>query len=152
MFWGKKHKDKIICLSGGADPLHVGHVRYIKDAAKFGKVIWILNSDEWLKRKKGYVLMPWAERKEILLSIKGIHDVVPVDDLQGTVNEALSKIEPDYFGKGGDRTKLNTPEQSLCKLLGIECVFGLGGDKVQSSSELVESVIKNIIMKIGKLS
>jgi D-beta-D-heptose 7-phosphate kinase/D-beta-D-heptose 1-phosphate adenosyltransferase len=151
MFWDKHKKEKIICISGGADPLHLGHIKYLRDAAKFGKVIWILNSDEWLKRKKGYVLMPWEERKEVLLALRDIYRVEKVDDTQGTVNEAICRLEPDYFGKGGDRNKSNTPEQAMCKLMGIECIFGLGGDKIQSSSELVDSVVKNIIMKIGKM-
>jgi D-beta-D-heptose 7-phosphate kinase/D-beta-D-heptose 1-phosphate adenosyltransferase len=151
MFWDKHKKEKIICLSGGCDPLHAGHIRYLRDAAKFGKVVWILNSDEWLKRKKGYVLMPWEERKEVLLALRDIYKVEKVDDTQGTVNEAICRLEPDYFGKGGDRNSQNTPEQAMCKLMGIECIFGLGGDKIQSSSELVDSVVKNIIMKIGKV-
>jgi D-beta-D-heptose 7-phosphate kinase/D-beta-D-heptose 1-phosphate adenosyltransferase len=42
------------------------------------------------------------------------------------------------FGNGGDRTDKNTPEQDVCEELGIHMVFGLGGGKAQSSSELVE--------------
>jgi len=139
---------KIIAISGGADPLHIGHVRMINDAAKYGKVVFILNSDEWLRRKKGYVFMPWKERAELLNSFTNIHDVVPVDDHEGTVCEAIRRIAPHYFGNGGDRTDQNTPERSLCEQLGVELVWGLGGDKVQSSSELVDTVVDCIIKKL----
>jgi len=55
-----------IMVSGGFDPLHIGHLRMIKEAAKYGKVIVVANSDAWLLRKKGYIFMPWEERKEII--------------------------------------------------------------------------------------
>lgn len=131
---------KLICISGGIDPIHIGHVRMIKDAAKFGRVIVILNSDEWLMRKKGYVFMPWLERKEIIESINGVYEVVAVDDSDGTVCAALREIRPDYFGNGGDRTDQNTPEKQLCEELGIEMIWGLGGEKIQSSSDLVKKI------------
>ena len=54
-----------IMVSGGFDPIHVGHVRMIREAARYGDVIVVLNSDEWLMRKKGYIFMPFEERKEL---------------------------------------------------------------------------------------
>jgi len=136
---------KTIAVSGGADPCHVGHLRMAQDASKYGSVIWILNSDEWLRNKKGYVFMPWEERAELLRGFECVYDVVPVDDSDGTVCEAIKRIKPDYFGNGGDRTNKNTPEKTLCEGLDIELVWGLGGDKIQSSSDLVESVTMKII-------
>ncbi|KKL78469.1 hypothetical protein LCGC14_2024500 [marine sediment metagenome] len=143
-------EEKIIAISGGADPLHIGHVRMINDASKYGKVIFILNSDKWLMRKKGYCVMPWEERAKILKSIRYVHDVVEVDDIEGSVCEALKRIKPHYFGNGGDRTDQNTPERSLCERFGIELVWGLGGDKIQSSSELVDAVVDSIIKKLSR--
>jgi len=143
MAW-KDYGVERIALSGGFDPLHVGHLRMIKDAAKYGRVIIILNSDEWLMRKKGYVFMPWEERKEILMGLADVHGVMAVDDSDGTVCEALRRIDPNFFGNGGDRTDKNTPEKELCERLNITMLWGLGGGKAQSSSELVaKSKIRN---------
>ncbi len=141
---------KIIAISGGADPVHLGHVRMISDAAKYGNVIFILNSDDWLRRKKGYVFMPFDERYEILEAFRDIYDVISVDDSDGTVCEAIKEIKPDYFGNGGDRTSKNTPERTLCEGLDIELVWGLGGDKIQSSSELVDAVSYNIMTQLKR--
>ncbi len=126
-----------ICISGGFDPIHAGHVRLIQDAARYGNVMVILNSDEWLLRKKGYVFMPWADRADILLNQKGVVVVSYVNDNDGTVCEALERIRPTYFANGGDRTNENTPELALCLELGIKPLFGIGGHKIASSSDIV---------------
>jgi len=131
-------KRKCIMVSGGFDPVHVGHVRMIKEAARKASLIVVINSDDWLMRKKGYVFMPWEERAEIIRAIEGVATVVPVDDTDGTVCEALHTHKPDYFANGGDRTANNTPEMQVCAELGIEMVWNVGGEKIQSSSELVE--------------
>ena len=49
-------KKKTVMLSGGFDPIHIGHVRMILGAQEYGDSLTVaLNSDEWLMRKKGYV-------------------------------------------------------------------------------------------------
>ncbi len=128
-----------VMVSGGFDPIHAGHVRMILAAAEYGDVIVVANSDSWLERKKGYVFMPWKERAEILDAIKGVVLVSEVDDEDGTVCEAIRRIKPDYFANGGDRKSTNTPEKTLCDSLGIELLWEIGGDKIQSSSELVKA-------------
>ncbi len=133
-----------IMVSGGFDPIHIGHIRMIREAAQYGQVIVVANSDAWLMRKKGYVFMPFEERAEILRSIKGVTRVEAVDDSDGTVCEALNRLKPTYFANGGDRTKKNTPEMKVCNKLKISMIWEMGGnDKVQSSSTLVEQYKDN---------
>ena len=129
----------VVMVSGGFDPVHVGHIRMIREAAKHGDVIVIANSDEWLYRKKGFNFMDFKSRREILDSIKGVILVDSVDDTDGTVCEAIRRHTPDIFANGGDRKSANTPEVALCDQLGIKLLWGIGGDtKVAASSELVE--------------
>jgi D-beta-D-heptose 7-phosphate kinase/D-beta-D-heptose 1-phosphate adenosyltransferase len=134
---------KLIAVSGGFDPVHMGHVKMIQEASSHGDVLIILNSDEWLQRKKGYVFMPWNERAYILGNIKGVTIVTNVDDADNTVCHALSRHRPDAFANGGDRKTDNTPEMALCSKLGIELLWNVGGGKIQSSSELVENSKKH---------
>lgn len=131
-----------IAVSGGFDPCHAGHVRMMFDAASFGKLIIILNTDKWLKRKKGYVFMPWQERREVLMHYRFVTGVIEAQDDDDTVCESLENLRTliAYFGKGGDRTSINTPESFLCQKLDIPIIYGLGGSKIQSSSELVRNV------------
>jgi len=130
-----------IMVSGGFDPVHAGHIRMIRAAAKYGDVIVIANSDDWLFRKKGFVFMEYARRVEILNAIKGVVLVDSVDDTDGTVCEAIKRIKPTYFANGGDRSISNTPEQSVCEQLGVELLWGIGGEeKLQSSSSLAKDI------------
>ena len=129
--------EKTIMVSGGFDPLHIGHLRMIKEAAQHGKVIVVVNSDAWLLRKKGFIFMPFEERKEIIEGYTEVDRVEAVDDSDGTVCEALWRLKPTYFANGGDRTSNNTPEMRVCEQLGIEMLWSVGGGKIQSSSEMV---------------
>ena len=128
-----------IMVSGGFDPIHAGHIRYIRAAAEHGDVIVIANSDEWLFRKKGFVFMTFEQRAESLNAIKGVILVDSVDDTDGTVCEAIYRHTPTFFANGGDRRKTNTPEVDVCKDLKIKLLWGVGGDKkLASSSDLVK--------------
>lgn len=135
-------EQKYIAISGGFDPIHSGHVDYIEDAARFGRVMVVLNTDEWLIRKKGYVFQKWADRAKILRAMTDVFEVIPAEDDDGTVCKSLELYRPDMFGNGGDRTNKNTPEMQTCLEYGITMRFGLGGKKTQSSSELVKNVQK----------
>lgn len=139
-------KPKIVAVSGGFDPIHIGHVRMIREARALGdELVVILNNDHWLLKKKGFVFMPEAERQEIIEALEGVSRVVltkhGVDDPDRSVCESLREIHPDIFANGGDRFADNIPEAILAKELGIELVFGIGrGGKVQSSSWLTARV------------
>ncbi len=138
-------KIKHILVSGGFDPVHIGHIQMIQKASEWGRVIVVVNSDDWLIRKKGYVFMPWKERVEILGNIKGVTLVSHVDDSDGSVCEALKRLRPDAFANGGDRKKENTPEMNVCDALGIQMLWGIGGaDKPQSSSWLVNKAMEQL--------
>lgn len=144
-----------VMVSGGFDPVHAGHIRMIRAAAQYGDVIVIANSDAWLHEKKGFVFMDFKQRAEILNSIKGVIKVDSVNDTDGTVCAAIRRLQPDYFANGGDRGKHNTPEQSVCDELGIEMLWGIGGnEKVAASSELVKNALEQAapIRNAGKKS
>jgi D-beta-D-heptose 7-phosphate kinase/D-beta-D-heptose 1-phosphate adenosyltransferase len=151
----RKAKRRIVIVSGGFDPIHVGHIRYIKAASRLGDTLFaIANSDAFLKRKKNYAFMSADERQEILRSIKGVDRVVLSIDKDQTVSATLRQIHKRYgaankliFAKGGDRTKENIPEMGVCSELNIEVVFGVGGGKAQSSSHLVKRIKRRKIAK-----
>ena len=133
----------LVAISGGFDPIHIGHIRMIKGASELGSLTVIVNSDDWLNRKKGYAFMSEQERVEVISAIEGVDNVVIASDKDDTVCETLRDIKPDIFANGGDRNNKNTPEKDLCKELGIKMTWGVGGKKIQSSSELVSNAPLN---------
>ncbi len=137
-----------VATCGGFDPLHVGHVRLFREAREMGdKLVVILNRDHFLREKKGYVFMPFEERKELLKALEPVDEVVDCIDKDLTVARTLAQVQPDILAKGGDRKQGNMPDNELavCEQYGIEVVYGVGGeDKPQSSSWLVDNVIQEI--------
>ncbi|MFC2015069.1 adenylyltransferase/cytidyltransferase family protein [Chloroflexota bacterium] len=145
---------KIVIVSGGFDPVHVGHIRMFKKAKELGdKLIIILNNDEFLARKKGHVFMPFEQRKEVLESIRYIDVVFGSFDKDDSVSESLKAIRNTHiddemvFANGGDRdSNQNIRESETCENLKIELVFGVGGtDKPQSSSWLANSIKRRLV-------
>ena len=136
-------KKVVVAVSGGFDPIHIGHVRMFAKAKKLGdELVVILNNDNWLLAKKGFAFMPQEERKEVIESIKGVDRVVltrhPKNPTDMSVCAELKRIKPDIFANGGDRTKKNIPEIPVCEAIGCKMVFSIGkGGKVQSSSWLL---------------
>lgn len=144
-------KKIVVAVSGGFDPIHIGHVRLFQQAKALGdELVVILNNDNWLQKKKRHVFMPEKERKEIIEALKGVDRVVLTkhdsDPKDMSVCRELEEIKPDIFAQGGDRSKEDAenpnssqnPEAILCKKIGIEIVYGVGhGGKVQSSSWLL---------------
>ena len=136
---------KVSIVSGGFDPIHVGHIELFEKARELSDELWvILNSDKFLTNKKGKPFMPFDERKKILKSLRVVDLVIPCIDKDQTVCKTLKKLKKTlaitdtelFFCNGGDRTSgKNTPEHKLCEEIGIETVYGLG-KKIQSSSWL----------------
>lgn len=142
----------IVAVSGGFDPIHIGHLRSILEARELGdSVMVILTRDDQLITKKGYVFMTYHERKEILMRIHGVDMVLPNIDLDLSSTQSLERYGPDIFAKGGDRTEDNMPqtEKEICQKIGCKIIYGVGGGKIQSSSWLVK---KSSAMHSGLLA
>ena len=144
----------IVAISGGFDPIHIGHIEMMKEARQLGdRLVVIVNNDNWLKKKKGFAFMPEQERKVIIEAIRYVDEVIITRHSENpsdmSVCAELEALKPDVFANGGDRDKKDAdtktsslnPEQLLCQKLGIKMVYNVGkSGKIQSSSELVKKV------------
>jgi len=138
---------KLAIVSGGFDPVHVGHIELFEKAKSMvDDLCVIVNDDTFLERKKGKPFMPFNERLKIIDSLKPVDMVVECIDQDDTVCYTLEWIRALYknkykhmmFCNGGDRTSgKNTPEHKICQQIGIKPVYKLG-KKIQSSSWLLE--------------
>ena len=133
----------IVVTSGGFDPVHSGHLDYLEEAKTLGdRLIVLLNSDEWLTRKKGKPFLPFYERRRILQNLWFVDEVWKVNDSDDTVIKGIEKAKQIFhphniiFAKGGDRIEGNTPEKEI---EGVKVVFGVGGfNKRNSSSDILK--------------
>ncbi|MDR2645925.1 MAG: adenylyltransferase/cytidyltransferase family protein [Holosporaceae bacterium] len=141
--------NKYYIVSGGFDPLHEGHIEMIRSAAcQSDGVILLLNSDEWLCRKKGKNFMSYHTREVICSNIKGIIDVLSFDDSDNSACCGIRKVREKYpqdelvFANGGDRTSENIPEAPVCQECNITLEFGVGGNfKANSSSWILQRIL-----------
>lgn len=138
---------KIVLITGGFDPVHSGHIAYITAARELGDSLIVgVNSDEWLRQKKGHEFMPWEERATIIAALHNVDRVINFDDSDNSAKFAIRKVRAIHptaqiiFANGGDRTKENIPEMDLLEeMLHLEFVFGVGGeDKKNSSSWILQ--------------
>ena len=125
-----------IAVSGYFDPIHVGHLEYLKMAKSLGDIlVVIVNNNHQCVLKKGKFFMDENDRLEIVKAIKYVDEVVLSVDQDKTVCKSLELIRPNIFANGGDRSTDEVPETSVCKKYKIEMVDGLG-EKIRSSSSL----------------
>ena len=132
--------DKIVCVSGYFDPIHIGHLEYFKKSKKIGtKLMVIVNNDEQAILKKGKPFMPVDERVKLIKEFRCVDFVVKSIDTDRTVRKTLETVQPkpDFFCNGGDQNNNTIPEYDVCNNRGIELRDGFG-DKIQSSSWLIK--------------
>lgn len=140
-------KKTVVAVSGGFDPIHVGHIELFNEAKALGdELVVILNNDHWTRKKKQIVFMPHKERKIILQALRAVDRVVitghKAGDSDTSVCRELEKIKPDIFANGGDRHRHNIPEVATCRKIGCKMVFNIGrSGKMQSSSWLLKKYL-----------
>jgi len=135
---------KTVLVTGGFDPLHSGHISYLKEARRLGDSLIVgLNSDEWLSRKKGYAFLPLSERKIIVEALEYVNHTIEFDDTDGSACDAIQQIlnstdNEIVFANGGDRNDTTTPEYLRYKNHpDVTFAFGVGGEHKQNSSSWI---------------
>ena len=135
--------NRVVLVTGGFDPLHSGHIEYFRAAKGLGDILVVgVNSDSWLRRKKGREFMPSYERVQIIENLRMVDHCILFNDDDDSALEAIHNVKDLYpnsqiiFANGGDRTENNIPEMIEPD---VEFVFGVGGeDKKNSSSWILE--------------
>ena len=130
-------KNKIrVAVSGYFDPIHIGHLEYLKMAKELGdSLVVIVNNNYQCKLKKGKPFMDQNDRLEIVKALRFVDEVFLSIDKDRTVCKSLEAVRPNIFANGGDRATSEVPETPICKKYNIKMVDGLG-DKIRSSSNL----------------
>lgn len=135
---------RIVLANGGFDLIHVGHIRYLKDAKKKGDILIVaLNSDSSVRKLKGpgRPILAEDERIEIISSFYFVDYVIIFNE--ETVNTIIQRLKPDVHAKGSDYTKETVPERDTVHKYGGKIAI-TGGPKVHSSSDLFRLIANRI--------
>lgn len=112
---------RIVATNGCFDILHVGHLRYLTEARKFGDVLWVgLNGDASVRELKGSSRPVHGEqdRAEVLSALRMVDAVTIFPEKRAT--EFLKVLEPEVYVKGGDYTveSLDSEERAVLQTCG----------------------------------
>lgn len=137
----KKKRLKIVFTNGCFDLLHVGHVRYLKEARALGDCLIIgLNSDRSVRKIKDPLrpLISEDQRAEVLAALECVDYIVLFDEADPF--KLIEEIRPEVLAKGAD--------WSMDKIIGADLVSSYGGQvrRVElvpsiSSSEIINRII-----------
>ncbi|MFH1769299.1 MAG: adenylyltransferase/cytidyltransferase family protein [Parcubacteria group bacterium] len=142
----RKKKKIVVAVSGGFDPVHIGHIDLFRKAKALGdELVVLLNNDNWLISKKGFYFMNQKDRKAILEAIQYV-DRVRISGHKPRTrdwssNDGIRAIKPDIFAQGGDRKHKNTAETDTCKEFGVKMVYGVG-KKIRSSTAYLKEYVQ----------
>lgn len=124
-------------VDGSFDPLHNGHIEYFESARNLGlPVVCLLAPDSYTSTKHP-ILLESSLRSKVLHSLRQIDHVIWGDI--PTAN-AISRIEPKIFFKGGD-WKDKLPEDIIVACEQVDCKIQLGAMPIESSSGLLRKII-----------
>jgi rfaE bifunctional protein nucleotidyltransferase chain/domain len=132
---------KTIAFANGCfDVLHVGHIRYLQDAANVADVLVVgVNGDGSVRELKGEgrPVMPAEERAELISTIRGVGYVTIFDEKSPA--RLLQTLRPDFQAKGTDYTADSVPEAEIVKAYGGKVVI-TGDPKDHSTTAVLEKM------------
>jgi cytidyltransferase-like protein len=116
-----RHSGEVAMVDGGFDPIHAGHIEYLRGAAALGApVLCNVSSDDWVSRKH-VPLLPQEERARIIDAIR----YVSFTHVSNTsTEEVLRRLRPRFYVKGADwRGRLPDEQLEICAQGGVEIVY-----------------------------
>lgn len=136
---GFREEGRTVVLANGCfDIIHVGHIRYLCEAATYGDMLIVaVNDDESTRALKGEgrPVVPDGERAELLLALRCVDYVLLFGEQ--TVDRIIRELRPDFHAKGTDYTVATVPELETASEVGCRTVI-TGDPKDHSSREMIE--------------
>lgn len=135
-------KENLVYVPMAVDILHPGHINIIKEAAKYGKVVVGLFSDEAIKSYKRVPYMSYEMRKIIIENVKGVDEVICQETKDYSDN--LIKLKPKYMVHGTD---WRDGPLAAVRQKAIDLMASWGGEVIEpeytkgvSSSQLIKTI------------
>ncbi|WP_422359135.1 phosphoenolpyruvate mutase [Reichenbachiella sp.] len=137
---------KKVYVGMGTDLVHHGHINIIEKARELGEVTIGLLSDEAVSKFARVPFLSFDERKQILENIKGVHEVIPQEELDYEKN--LKALKPDYVVHGDD---WKTGPQRHIRDRVIKTLAEWGGELVEPeyTSGISSTGLRQALKEIG---
>jgi len=136
----RRERGRIVLANGCFDLLHVGHIRYLRDAAALGAVLVVaLNDDKSTRALKGSgrPIMGEEERSEMLLALRFVDYVLIFGER--SVDGIIRALRPNIHAKGTDYTVETVPERDTARAVGCATVI-VGDPKDHSSRDIIRAI------------
>jgi rfaE bifunctional protein nucleotidyltransferase chain/domain len=137
----KRRGKKVAFANGHFDLLHVGHLRYLRDArAEADALVVAINDDDSVARLKGpgRPVVPAAERAELLAALEPVDFVVIFHG--DSPAPLLADLQPDVHCKGTDYgSPERVPEYETVRAYGGRTAL-VGDPKDHATSDLIARV------------
>jgi rfaE bifunctional protein nucleotidyltransferase chain/domain len=133
----RRRMQKVVLANGCFDLIHVGHVRYLREAAAEGDILVVAVNDDdsaRLLKGEGRPIFPAAERAEILLALAFVDHVLIFSE--PNVEAVMKTLRPDVHAKGTDYTVDTVPELEVAREIGCRTVI-VGDPKDRSSRDII---------------
>ena len=138
----KQQGRKVVLANGCFDWLHVGHVRYLREARQLGDCLVVaVNGDASVRALKGppRPLMPEQERAEILAALACVDFVLVFEELN--VERVLRSLQPHVHCKGTDYSEQTVPEREVVLSYGGRIAIA-GDPKDHSTRSLLQGLMQ----------
>ncbi len=117
----RRRGERVVLTNGVFDLLHVGHLRYLREARRHGDVLVVgINADSAV-RKPGRPVVPDVERAELVAALEPVDYALIFPEL--TADLLLRHVRPDVYVKGGDYSEATLPEAATAREIGAALVF-----------------------------
>jgi rfaE bifunctional protein nucleotidyltransferase chain/domain len=119
----RAERKRIVLTNGVFDLLHVGHLRYLRQARAEGDLLVVaVNADASVRATKpGRPLVPESERAELVAALSPVDYAVIF--AEPTADDLLRALRPDVYVKGGDYTEATLPEAATAREVGARLAF-----------------------------
>jgi cytidyltransferase-like protein len=127
-----------VFTTGVFDLLHHGHINILNKAAKLGDWLVVgLVSDEAVRKHKGEgrPVLPWNERRDLLLSLKAVGEVLYQRDFDPGPTLTKSNRQVDVIVKGEDQQHISEDYAGKNNIP----IVRLGRTKGVSTTEMIQN-------------
>ena len=141
---GEKRKKVYVGMCG--DFIHPGHINIIKQASKYGDIIIALLTDEAIASYKRLPALNYEQRKEVMMNIKGVTEIIPQETLDYVEN--LRKVKPDFVVHGDD-WKGGVQQKTRQRVIDVLAEWGGELIEVPYTKDVSSTMLNQALKEIG---